>query len=137
MKKVFLFLTFAAFVLSLALVSCEDGSGSGGGDGGRIPAELVAIWYRNQNAADTGGSVGVNYDYDFEITSDGKWIRLGGGEWPISVSGDTLLMYTSMGNQVQRRYNFTISGRELTLVDMTIPGGPTYGSTTKYYKRAN
>ena len=61
MKKVFLFLTFAVFVLSLALVSCEDGSSPGGGGGGRIPAALVAKWYRNQNAADTGGSVGASF----------------------------------------------------------------------------
>ena len=77
----------------------------------------------------------VFYD-DFEITSDGKFIQ-SGGEWPISVSGDILLMYTSRGNQVQHRYSFTISGRELTTVDVTIPGSLTYGSTTKYYKRAN
>ena len=117
-----------ALVLGLAFVSCDDGSGNGGGSSG-IPAELVARWYASQADANAGGN-----NYTLEITSNGRYI-FGSNDLPCSVSGNTLTVYTTGGNYVNFAYTYTLSGTELTLV--RAGNSSTAGTTLKYYKKAN
>ncbi|MDR2303221.1 MAG: hypothetical protein LBE10_01350 [Treponema sp.] len=111
MKNFFSRIGIVVLVAAVGLSVAGCPTSTGGDDGGDIPAELVAVWYRDTsgNGVLDAGVEDVIPTYEFK--SDGKYFYYGTDTGQtFSVSGDQITVSNVSGS-----VTFKIEGKKLTL----------------------
>ena len=107
-------------IVGFAIPACSNGS-----TGGKVPEELITIWYLSQTSAETG------INPQFEFMSNGTLYHVPTmAPYGYKVSGNTITVF--VGTLEIGTGKYAISGKELTFSDRKdlFPLGP-----GPYYKK--